>query len=227
MKQTLEPYLPEIAASPMFRGIRREDLVRMLHCLGAFLREFEKEAYICMSDEDLLYVGVVLTGGVQMIREDVWGNRALLVYMGPGELFGETFVCAGIHNRLVSYAAAEKTVVLFTPFKRVICSCEQSCGFHRQLIENVVVALAEKNVALIEKVDLVSKRSLREKISEYLALQAEYYGSMEFDIPLGRVQLAQYLHADRSALTRELGQMAGEGLIEFNRRHFRILRRLL
>ncbi len=226
MAMELSDYMDELGSIPLFSGIAPKDLSAMLGCLGVHLKSFEKGEYIYLRDNDILSVGVVLSGTVQMIREDVWGNKALLVNMKKGELFGETFVCGDLHNRLVSFVAGGKAVVLFAPFKRVISSCSQSCAFHRRLIENLIVAIADKNVTLMEKVDIISKRSLREKIFEYLSLRAEYAGKMSFDIPLGRVQLAEYLHADRSALTRELNLMAEEGLIDFHRNTFRILKSL-
>lgn len=224
---SVKDYLPQMMNSPLFRGILEEDLPGVMACVGAYAKSYEKGEFIHLRDEQILSVGVVLSGCVQMIREDVWGNKALLLCMRPSELFGETFVCGGIHNKLVSFVAAERAVVLFVPFRRALTTCAQSCGFHRQLIENMVAAIAEKNLALMEKVDLISKKSLREKICEYLTRRSEYAGSMSFEIPLGRVQLAEYLHTDRSALTRELNRMAQEGLIEFRRNRFRILKQLV
>ena len=220
-------FLPQMMNSPLFRGISEDDLFGVMTCVGAHAKSYDKGVFIHLQDDQILSVGVVLSGSVQMIREDVWGNKALLLRMQPGELFGETFVCGGIHNKLVSFVAAERAVVLFVPFKRALTTCAQSCGFHRQLIENMVAAIAEKNLALMEKVDLISKKSLREKLCEYLTRRSEYADSMSFEIPLGRVQLAEYLHADRSALTRELNRMADEGLIEFSRNRFKILKQLI
>ncbi len=222
----LTEYIPEMERSPLFRGIAREDLLGVLSCVGAHTKTFEKGQFIYLQDDHILSVGVVLSGAVQMIREDVWGNKALLLRMQPGELFGETFVCGGIHNKLVSFVAGERCRVLFVPFRQALTTCSQSCDFHRRLIENMVGAIAEKNLALMEKVDLICKKNLREKIWEYLTRRSEEAGAMEFEIPLGRVQLAEYLHADRSALTRELKFMAQEGLIDYQRNHFRILKPL-
>ncbi len=220
-------YIPQMLSSPLFRGISEEDVLGVMTCVRAHTKSFDKGEFIYLQDADILSVGVVLSGTVQMIREDVWGNKALLLSMGPSELFGETFVCGGIHNKLVSFVAAERTVVLFVPFKQALTTCSQSCEFHRQLIENMVAAIAEKNLALMEKVDLISKKTLREKICEYLTRRSEYADSMLFEIPLGRLQLAEYLHADRSALTRELKLMAQEGLITYSRNSFQILKQLI
>ncbi len=220
-------YIPQMLASPLFRGISESDLLGVMTCVRAHTKSFDKGEFIYLQDADILSVGVVLSGSVQMIREDVWGNKALLLRMGPSALFGETFVCGSIHNKLVSFVASERTVVLFVPFKQALTTCSQSCEFHRQLIENMVAAIAEKNLALMEKVDLISKKTLREKICEYLTRRSEDAGAMSFEIPLGRLQLAEYLHADRSALTRELKQMAQEGLIAYDRNHFQILKQLI
>ncbi len=224
---SVKDYIPPILASPLFRGISPDDLLGVMACVGAHIKSYDRGEFIYLRDADILSVGVVLSGSVQMIREDVWGNRALLLRMRPSELFGETFVCGGIHNKLVSFVAGERAAVLFVPFKQALTTCSQSCEFHRRLIENMVSAIAEKNLALMEKVDLISKKSLREKLCEYLTRRSEYADSMSFELPLGRVQLAEYLHADRSALTRELNLMADEGLISFNRNSFQILKPLL
>ncbi len=224
---SIKDYLPQMTAASLFRGISAEELLGVMTCIRAHTKRYEKGEIIFLQDDRILSVGVVLSGAVEMIREDIWGNRAMLLSMGPSELFGETFVCSGIHNKLVSFMAAERTVVLFVPFHQALTTCSQSCSFHRQLIENMVSAIAEKNLALMEKVDLISKKSLREKICQYLTRRSEQAGAMSFDIPLGRLQLAEYLHADRSALTRELNLMADEGLIVFHRNRFQILRQLL
>ena len=95
--------------------------------------------------------------------------------------------------------------------------------FHQTLIENMVRLIARKNRELMRKVEVVSKKTLREKIMAYLSIQAQSQGKKQFEIPLGRVEWAEYLCADRSALTRELAKMQEEGLIDYQRNLFKIL----
>lgn len=47
-------------------------------------------------------------------------------------------------------------------------------------------------------------------------------GSSTFDIPFNRQQLANYLNLDRSALSKELGKMRDEGLLEFYKNTFKL-----
>jgi len=208
---------------PLFQGIKADELQAMLKCIGAYDRYHKKGEYISMSSEALRCVSLILQGTVHMISEDIWGNKAILVLMHRGELFGESFACGTSLASVVSFYAADNVHALYLPFDRVMRSCPNSCTFHHRLVENMLMRIADKNVQLMEKVKIISKRTLREKILTYFSLQAQLKGSKEFDLPIGRIGLAEYLCADRSALTRELARMKDDGLISFERNHFRLL----
>ena len=205
----------------LFAGIRPEDMDGMLGCIGYHVRTYEKGAVIAFEAEIIHHVGVVLKGTVDMVKEDLWGNRTMLVRSGRGEVFGETFACGEEASSLVTFVAAEDTQVMFLSFCRVMHACSHACMFHQTLIENMVRVIAAKNRELMRKVEVVSKKTLREKILAYLSA----YGQKDsFTIPLGRVEWAEYLCADRSALTRELAKMKEEGLIDYQKNTFRILK---
>ena len=209
--------------SALFAGIRKEDMAGMLDCIGYHIRSYEKGAIIAFEEEIINHVGVVLEGKVDMVKEDLWGNRTMLVRMGKDEVFGETFACGEDAISMVTFAAAERTQVLFLSFSRVMHTCSHACAFHQTLIENMVRIIARKNRELMRKVEVVSKRSLREKILAYLSIQAQQQGKKTFEIPLGRLEWAQYLCVDRSALTRELAKMQEEGILDYHRNTFKLL----
>ena len=205
----------------LFAGIRPEDMGGMFGCIGHHIRSYGKGAVIAFEAEIIHHVGVVLKGSVDMVKEDLWGNRTLLVRSRTGEIFGETFACGEEASSLVTFVAAEDTQVLFLPFCRVMHTCTHACVFHQTLVENMVRVIAAKNRELMRKVEVVSKKTLREKILAYLSA---YGQSGSFTIPLGRVEWAEYLNADRSALTRELAKMKAEGIIDYHRNDFKILK---
>ena len=201
-------------------------MTAMLGCIGAYLKEYKKNQYIITLEENVEAVGILLSGKVDMIKEDLWGNKTLLVSMQKGELFGESFSCGIVKNATVSFVADTASMILFLPFSRILRTCNMSCKFNHRLIENMVTVIAEKNIVLMDKVDILSKKTLREKIATYLLQEASKQQSLYFDIPLGRVQLAEYLCVDRSALTRELNTMKAEGYIDFDKNTFRVLKNL-
>ena len=209
--------------SPLFDGIRPEDRKLMLGCIGYHIGTFRKGDIVAFESENIRHLGIVLCGAVDMVKEDLWGNRTMLVRTRRGEVFGETFACGSDSLSTVTFLISEDAQILFLPFDRVMHSCSMACQFHHRLVMNTVRIIANKNRDLMRKVEVVSKRSIREKLLAYLSIQAQALGSRYFEIPLGRVELAEYLCVDRSALTRELAKMKEEGLIDFDRNCFRML----
>lgn len=226
MQKLYKEYLSELKTMKLFYGIQESEMTAMLGCIGAYLKEYKKNQYIITLEENVEAVGILLSGKVDMIKEDLWGNKTLLVSMQKGELFGESFSCGIVKNATVSFVADTASMILFLPFSRILRTCNMSCKFHHRLIENMVTVIAEKNIVLMDKVDILSKKTLREKIATYLLQEASKQQSLYFDIPLGRVQLAEYLCVDRSALTRELNTMKAEGYIDFDKNIFRVLKNL-
>lgn len=210
-------------APALFQGIRQEDMGAMLHCTGYHMGTYRKGQVIALESEHIKHVGIVASGAVDMIKEDLWGNKTLLMRLRKSEMFGETFACSEDTRSVVTFTAAEDTQVLFIPFYKIMHTCSMACEFHQRLVENMVRIIAAKNRELLRKVEIISKKTLREKILTYLSAQAQLHDSRYFEIPLGRLELAEYLCADRSALTRELSSMKDDGLIDYDKNLFKIL----
>ena len=209
--------------SPLFDGIRPEDRKTMLDCIGYHIRAFRKGDIVAFEEENIQHIGIVISGSVDMVKEDLWGNKTMLVRISKNELFGETFACGSDHLSLVTFLVSEDATILFIPFHRVLNSCSMACSFHHRLTENMVRIIANKNRDLMRKIEVISKRTIREKLLTYLSIQAQMQNARYFEIPLGRVELAEYLCVDRSALTRELVKMKEDGLIDYDRNYFRML----
>ena len=200
----------------LFDHIGDEDLDAMLVCLKSRVHRYRKGEFILLDQDQVQNVGVVLSGTVHMLKEDLWGHKALLTYMGPGELFGETFAFAVGGRSYVSFFAATEVQVLFLSLAHLFRPCKNNCAFHAQLVENAFRLLGEKNVQLMEKIEVTSKNSLREKILAYLSLQAQKQGQKYIHIPLNRTEMASFLQSNRSAMARELAAMKAEGLIDYD-----------
>ena len=209
--------------SPLFHGIKQDELNAMLSCIGYHIGTFKKGDIVAFEGDNLKHIGIVMKGSVDMVKEDLWGNKTMLLRMGKDELFGETFACGSDSLSVVTFLVSEDAKILFMPFDRVMHSCTMACQFHHRLIENMVKIIADKNRDLMRKIDVVSKRTIREKLLAYLSIQAQVQNARYFVVPLGRVELAEYLCVDRSALTRELAKMKEDGLIDYDKKCFRIL----
>lgn len=120
----------------------------------------------------------------------------------------------------VSVMAEEDCTVLFLNVKRILTTCSSACAHHSRIIRNLLSDLAAKNLAYNEKLTHITQRTTRAKLLSYFSAAARKSGSVEFDIPFSRQQMADYLSVERSGLSLELSRMRKEGLIDFHKNHF-------
>lgn len=211
----------DLTGCPLFQGITAEELEQMWECLGPVEAFYPKGAFLWREGEKTKRMGVVLSGGVHILREDFWGNRSIQGRAGPGELFGEAYAC-GDEPLGVSVQAAEDSRVLFLEAERLLTACPSACPFHARAAANLLRVLAGKNRMLSRKIEHISQRTTRAKVLSYLSWQARRQGSACFSIPFDRQGLADYLAVDRSALSQELGKMRREGLLDFHKNQFEL-----
>ena len=219
----MKKYFPILMACPLFAGIREDDLESMLQCLNAQSRRFLRGQTVFHEGDEARWVGIVLEGAVQIFRNDYDGSRSLLGRAGVGQLFGEVFACAGMAELPVSVEATQDSVILLADCRRVLTVCRNACSFHNRLINNLLQAVAEKNLQLNRKIECMSRRTTREKLMVFLLGEAKAHNSREFDIAFDRQALADYLGVERSAMSAELGKLVRDGVIACQRRHFRLL----
>lgn len=206
----------------LFKGIEEDEILSMLSCLDARVVDARKGEYIFSEGEAAKYVGIVLTGEAQIVRNDFFGNRTIVAAIMPGELFGESFACAEVEELPVSVAASENSEIMLIDCKRIITTCSSSCRFHNMIIHNLLQVLATKNLAFNKKIEITSKRTTRDKLMTYLLSQAKIHGSSSFEIPFDRQELADYLGVERSAMSKEISKMKEDGLIECERSWFKV-----
>ncbi len=216
-------YLDTLGKSPLFSRMDKQGITDVLTCLRARLKPYAKGEFLLLSGDSVPELGIVLSGGVQIEREDANGVRTIIAKIERGELFAESFACAGTLHSPVSVAAAEACEVLWLPATGIVSVCPRGCAHHSMLVENMMHLLARKNLLMHERLELLSKKTIRERITTYLGMQSRRQGSARFIIPFSRTELADYLCVDRSALSRELGAMRDEGLVRFHLSEFELL----
>ena len=195
----------------------------ILKCLSAKLVCYKIKDIILFQGEHVNLIGIVLSGSIQVIKEDIDGNASILAHLGLNDIFAEAFAYADVYECPVTVQAVEDSELLFIDSKRIIKTCHKNCIFHSSLIENMLSLIAKKNIMLNQKIEILSKRTTREKLLTFFYAQIQISHSKKFSIPYSREGLASYLCVDRSALSRELCNMRDDGLIKFNKNEFEIL----
>ena len=207
----MEAYLGALRRVALFHGMEDRELLSMLDCLGARLRQYSKGDVIFHAGDPATHLGAVLTGQVQVSRTKA--DR-------PGGLFAESFACARAESLPVTVTAAADAAVLLIDCGRISAPCSAACTFHTRLISNLLQVLAEKNLSLAGKLGHLSGRTIRERLLSYLEEQAARTGRATVTVPFDRQALADYLCVDRSALSRTIGALQREGVLTVRRDRF-------
>ncbi|MGM9569233.1 MAG: Crp/Fnr family transcriptional regulator [Phascolarctobacterium sp.] len=216
-------YTPNYLEIPLFQGLDMEEINEVLQRFHGLIKHFPKSDYIYLAGDCVENLCVVLEGTVQMIKEDIWGEKAIIANLGAGSVFAENFLGRLGDRSVVSYFVASDSEVLMLPLGRTLFDANTNSKASQRLMCNIVSILADNNTRLIEKTEILCKKTLRSKILAYLEQEARNNGSRSFTIPFNRTDLANYLDADRSALTRELARMREDGLIDYNKNTFALL----
>jgi len=219
----MKKYFAVLKKCALFRQIREEDYGPLLSCFAAQPWHYDKGEVILGEGDPAEYVGIVLSGAVQVVRVDYYGNRSILAKLGPAGIFAEAFACAGVPTMPVSVVAAEDTEILLLQSQRIIHSCGNACHFHNQMIHNLLQVVARKNLVCNQKIEIMSKRTTREKLMAYLLLEAKRAGRSSFSIPYDRQELADYLEVDRSGLSAEISKLRRENVLLCRKNEFTLL----
>lgn len=219
----MKKYLEILKKCPLFYQIEDESLIKMLSCLGAKVESFDKKYTIFAEGTAAKYIGIVLSGSAQIIQIDYYGNRNILSEISPSEIFAEAFACAEVRSLPVTVIANDPCEVMLIDCSHILHTCSNNCGFHQQLIFNLMKDLASKTIMFHQRIEITSKRTTREKLLTYLNLQAKKANSNSFDIPFDRQELADFLEVERSGLSAEISKLRKERIIDSDKNHFVIL----
>jgi len=220
----MNQYMHILSACALFRGMDTEDLKSILSCLGARTRRFARGETIFSEGDPADQLGIVLVGAVQIVRMDYYGGRSIVGTAEAGQLFGETFAYAGVKVMPVSVVASLDCEVLLISAHRISSPCSSACGFHNQMIFNLLHVMAAKNLMFTRKNEITSQRSTRGKLLAYLMQEAKKNRSSTFAIPFDRQELADYLNVDRSGLSAEISRLRREGVLICTKNRFTLLR---
>lgn len=209
----MDPFLMLCASNPLFRNIAPDDIPALLDCLHAVRKQFKKGELLFGTGQQVTQLGIVLAGIVHVESSDVLGNRNIISYMNPGQLFCDAYSCTENQLLLVDIAAQTDCTVLLIETRQLFRSCAGVHPYHDQMRENLIHVLAQKFVDLGCKVVHLAGRSTRAKLLSYLSEQYRLAGEKPFAIPLTQQELADYLFVERSGMSTELNKLLREGIL--------------
>ena len=209
--ERLEKYYNQIKNSPVFYGMNDEELRGLLECFNARIRRYEKDEMIIRQGDMIANIYLILDGEVNIEKDSYWGRRIIISRLSRND------------NLALSFVGSKDVESSVLSYEKCTSMCQNACTRHKVLINNLFQILSKENIELIQKIENVSQKTIRDKLLTYLSNEAQKRHSNSFDIHFNRQDLADYLNVDRSAMSFELSKLQKEGLIEYNKNHFELL----
>ncbi len=199
----------------LFDGVSPQEYDAMMVCFKATVKPYRKGEEVPMPQGR---VGVVQSGKISLIKIDANGGRTIFEQLREGGVFGDALGFARADASLY-LLADEDCSVLYIDYEHIVKRCPNACTHHSTVVANLVKLMSEKTQALSEHLEILSRRTIREKLLAYFSMQAAKNRSAYFTLPFSQTSLADYVCVDRSAMVRELRRMHEEGLVEIERRN--------
>ncbi len=217
-----QEFIPVISKSKLFENIPTDHYKDVLDFLNVSIRHYEKDEYIQHLGEPFLYSGIVLEGTIEGSFISETYNKININHFPTGRSFGEALACVDTSYSPIQLKALTGCTVMLLHLKQILAENECQCSYHKTLSINLIKILANQNVFSNLKLRIANQRALRDRILMYLhSLLPDSDGFVH--IPFTQTALAEFLGVNRSALSRELGNMQNEELIQVDGKKMKLL----
>ena len=212
-------YIKTIHPSLLFKDIDEISLLDFLNYLNPTIKKYSKEQAVLHHGETISSFCLLLSGKVRVQKEDFWGNRNILTNINPGDVFAEVFASVPYAKVLVDVVAEEPSTILFLNAAKILkgSECKKISSIQNQVTYNLLTTIAQKNLFINSKLSHLSQRTTREKLLDYFWTESQKQNSLKISLPFNRQKLADYLAVDRSALSKELGKMQKDKLLQYHK----------
>ncbi len=221
----LDPaWIPVLQGTVLFRDLDEQGRKDALSFFGASVRRYARGDQVHALGTPFHSFGLILSGSVQVYMDELDGRQMLMAHVDSGGTFGEALCFLQIPASPVYVRTAERTEILWLSLDKVRAGGEDAGA---KLFRNRFSAMmAEKMLNMNDRIQILSKSSLRERLITFFTQCIHRSGSNTFSVPFDRNGMAAYLCVNRSAVSRELARMKQDGLIDYYKNSFRILKEL-
>lgn len=207
--------MAQTSVLPLFSGTPAE-YEKMVACFHAPTKTYQPGETICNFDAQQRNIGILRTGKAMMVRIDISGGYTVLERLQENDIFGEVIAFSPLVDDSICMIAQSSCSVLFLPYHQLIHPCDKNCDCHQMLLENLFALISKKTLELSRRVEILSCRSIREKLLCFFRITSAQEKCLCFPLPFSLSTLAAYICADRSAMMRELKKMREEKLVEIS-----------
>ena len=207
----------------LFQEMNDEEFASLISCFSPQVKHFSKGEVVILAGYPVSRIGIILSGNAVAYSEHVDGNRTIMANLAASSVFGDALSSAKTRKSPVTVCAITDITVMLIKYEQVLSMCSTACFAHRMLLQNMLKSISEKCFLLFDHINILREKTLRQRIKAYLHILSDGGELNEVTLPFTKTMLADYLLANRSALSKELSKMQRDGIIEVEGRKIRII----
>ena len=195
----------------LFDNIKEGNRIKLLQFLEAntlFFKKNSKDLALIFGENRIC---IVKSGHIQVIKNDYNGNTTIIEDLQENSIFGT--ITQGYYNTEYSLTCKEDSYVIVFDFESIL-QYDELKTFYNQFLKNLIKILSNKIIENNNRIEILTNKTIRDKILTYLQLLAKKSKSSTITIPFSYSIMADYLAINRSAMTREIKYLKTEGFIE-------------
>lgn len=196
------------------------ELDKMLKCFEAYIKKYEEGDMVIRQGTNISKIYLILDGEINIEKETYWGRRMIIQKLHANDNIALSLVASKNIESSINALCTRSALVLILNYEKCSTMCQNACCHHGILIRNLFKILSKENIELIEKIENISQKTIRDKLLTYLSNESQKKKSNSFEIRFNRQELADYLNIDRSAMSFELSKLKQLGLIDYNKNKF-------
>ena len=194
-----------------FDNITSDEIQKLLKCFDATIISYKKDTTVLSNVSNTTLVGIIIKGSANVIRYNYNGTRNIIEELEEGDIFGS--FSSSDSDDIYIVTKTDSKITMFS-YDKLINRCHNNCPYHNKLIDNMYQIFGQKLRKNSERIEILSKKTIREKLLSYFNQLSQKQISKNIILPFSLTDLADFLSIDRSAMMREMKNMKEEGRIE-------------
>ncbi len=205
----------------LFYNISEKNKEKLLTYLEAVTYKYAKNKRILNNLISNNFICIILKGSIEITRIDLEGNKRLIDSYETNSLFCS--LSYSFKNEETEITTKEETKIIIIDFNSIINMNENKLSIYNTFLKNLTIILSKIIVKSNERIEVLSNKSIRDKLLDYFKIQSKKNNSKVIYLPVSYTELADYLAVNRSALSREIKNLKDDGLIETRGRRIKLL----
>lgn len=205
--------IEKIKAIPLFSQLPPNMLMPLVSDNQLYLKSYSKGATIYNQKDSCKTFDIVLSGSLVAYSLLENGSAMTMFEFPKGQMLGANLLFGDTNTYpFTIYCMSDAQLLHVT--QKAISDFLHNYNFTMQFIG----MLSYNSQKLNRKITMVTQKTLRENLLEYLKQQSILQGSDNIVLPISKKQLADYLGVQRPSLFRELKSLKDEGVVYVSNR---------